>query len=552
MIGEASRSYTWTFAICPNRIGIDLSVIGELQQDIASTPLQQQGLLYGTSRPGTTEIHGRDPLPVFGREEFGQARSKNSRQVLGYYVIREGSAFVLSDAEIGMARECFRNPASVVLLIERRTDGPAQGTFFFWRGDAFVYNLPVPFPIDAALLAGGWDVRALARETALAGQRNFAYPGVRKRRGRSGLIAAAAVAIGVLLGGWWAYRAPDRAAATDTISLAPAPAAAALPAQKRGDLEISWDPLGPAISTATAGVLQIDDGGIRRQIPLTLSELRFGSVVYSPATDRLRVALSVRQLDGSTFEADVYSRSATAAPADSLPKPESIARSHEPVLPPPEKPSLRPDPSAAPPPSVRPAVVQAQHVSLKRFSLESALAPVPRPPVVFDPHDLPPAATPPLTVTPKLPAVLAASVLPAPVLTAPVLPAPPRSPLRSGRIIWTGTLPRRGVVELDGKTVSVGSLAGTLPGAPVSLMVYPAEFSDHGLVVYITDASRHNKTEPPSAGNGWNRITYEWDPERVRQLTVLEAPNASNKFNRLALRSDARRCTMILIDWATK
>ena len=405
VIGEASRSYTWTFAICPNRIGIDLSVIGELQQDVASTSLQQQGLLYGTARPGTTEIHGRDPLPVFGREEFGQARANSSRQVLGYYLIREGGAFVLSDAEIGLAKECFRNPASVVLLIERRTGGPAQGTFFFWRGDAFVYNLPVPFPIDAALLADGWDVRALARETALASQRNFAYPGVSKRRGRSGLIAAAAVAIGVLLGGWWAYREPNRAAANDTISPASAPAAAALPAQKRGDLEIFWDPLGPAISTATAGVLLIDDGGIRRQIPLTLSELRFGSVEYSPATDRLRVALAVRQLDGSTFEADAYSRSATAAPAYSLPKPESIARSHEPAPPPPEKPAVTPDPSAAQPPSAMPAVVQAQPASLKRFSLESVAAAVPRPPVVFD---SPPAATPPLTVTPKLPAALAA------------------------------------------------------------------------------------------------------------------------------------------------
>jgi hypothetical protein len=70
--------------------------------------------------------------------------------------------------------------------------------------------------------------------------------------------------------------------------------------------------------------------------------------------------------------------------------------------------------------------------------------------------------------------------------------------------------------------------------------------------VYTTDSKLDKHVEAPSARNGWNRITYIWDPERVRQIAVLEQPNASNRFSHLALRSDARRCSMLVIDWAAR
>jgi hypothetical protein len=119
-------------------------------------------------------------------------------------------------------------------------------------------------------------------------------------------------------------------------------------------------------------------------------------------------------------------------------------------------------------------------------------------------------------------------------------------------MIWTGTLLRRGIVELDGRSASIGSISGALPGVPVSVNVTPAEFGEDGLMVYTTDASRHNRVEPPSAGNGWNKVTYVWAPERVREIAVLESPNPSNNFNRLAVRSDGRRCSMLLIDWSLR
>jgi hypothetical protein len=552
---EVVRSYTWTFAICPRLITIELPVIRSLQEDVEGSLLPQQGLLYGDARPGETEIDGRDPLPFFGTAEFARARTSATRPVVGFYLIREGSTFVLSDSEVALVKELFREPGSVVLVIERRDDEPAQGTFFFWRGTAFVYNLPVPFPIDAALLAETREVRAMAERAAMPAMRGFAYPVPEKRRSRAGMVAAAAVAGGVLLGAVLAYRQPNRAAASATL---PDFDSAALPGAQPGNLEISWDPLAPAVVAATSAVLHISDGGMHRQIPLDLTELRSGSVVYSPATRRVRVELAARQLDGSTVSAIAATRPAPDTPARVANGNIASAERSTPAPAAPFNKPLVPDKPAVPEATANPALsdkadrIEEKRIPVKQFSIESVrLSTAPAPVTLDPPHDLPAEVQPPPMVAAKLPAALTTPTLPAPPApSAP--PAASRPVVRAGRVIWTGTLSRRGVVELDGHTVSIGSLSGALPGRPVNLTVLPAEFGDHEVVVYTTDASRHNKTEPPSAANGWNRISYQWDPERVKQLTILEAPNASNRFTRLALRSDSRRCNMILIDWVTQ
>jgi hypothetical protein len=191
---------------------------------------------------------------------------------------------------------------------------------------------------------------------------------------------------------------------------------------------------------------------------------------------------------------------------------------------------------------------------LKRFVWTTAerSAPTPAPDV---PH--PPPVVNPAALTAELPG--GALGIPTPAAPPPPKPAPapaPTAPARTvphaGRLIWTGTLLRRGVVELDGRSATVGSLSGALPGVPVAVSVTPAEFGEDGLMAYTTDAARHNRVEPPSAGNGWNKVTYVWAPERVREIAVLESPNPGNNFSRLAVRSDARRCSMLLIDWSLR
>jgi hypothetical protein len=155
---------------------------------------------------------------------------------------------------------------------------------------------------------------------------------------------------------------------------------------------------------------------------------------------------------------------------------------------------------------------------------------------------------------PSPPAVHATAVSPAPPLAvAPPAPPPVYSGPRSGRLIWTGALGRRGVVEIDGSRASVGTLSGSLPGGvPLTVRAWPAEFGSNGIVVFTSDAARHNRREPPNTGNGWNQTTFEWDPQRVVQLALVETPSAANDFRRLVLRYNGRKCPVIFIEWTVR
>jgi hypothetical protein len=134
--------------------------------------------------------------------------------------------------------------------------------------------------------------------------------------------------------------------------------------------------------------------------------------------------------------------------------------------------------------------------------------------------------------------------LPVPVPRPPVYSGP-----RSGRIIWTGSMGRRGVVEIEGSHASIGSVRGALPAVPVTIQVSPAEFSPGKLVILSDDESSNNRRENPSAANGWNATVFQWEPERAEKLVILESPNPSNEFKRLVIRNDARACSVIVVDW---
>lgn len=77
----------------------------------------------------------------------------------------------------------------------------------------------------------------------------------------------------------------------------------------------------------------------------------------------------------------------------------------------------------------------------------------------------------------------------------------------SGTILWSGTLEKNGTVEIDGKTASVGSLQGSLPGVPVMIAIAAKEFA------------------------------------------VAVAPSPANNWTRLVIRSKKRRHAVIQIQW---
>jgi len=272
-------------------------------------------------------------------------------------------------------------------------------------------------------------------------------------------------------------------------------------------------------------------------MPLTTEQLRVGSLTYAQQSDVVDVSMKLQ----TGMEEAVHLVSPPGRRTRPLPVVTPQPVSTQPELAQQSEPSERKNE----PDTVREPVPEPvqERKALKAFVLTGETRPAAHAPALPDP---PPA----VGSVVRLPLLASAPKVPLPMI-APAHLTAPRKP-KSGRLIWTGSLSRHGVVEFEGSTVTVGSVLGALPGVPAKISVYPAEFKDEGLVVYMTDASRHNRTETPGPLTGWNRLFFVWDPERGKQITNLEAPNASNQFARLALRNDRRSCSVIVVDWSAE
>jgi hypothetical protein len=137
---------------------------------------------------------------------------------------------------------------------------------------------------------------------------------------------------------------------------------------------------------------------------------------------------------------------------------------------------------------------------------------------------------------------------PAPAVVSPPTRQKPATKPASGRAIWTGRLPKGGMLLIEGRRPSAGAMSGPFPQRPARVQVYSADLGDSGIVVY-TNGSRPNAVEAPSPGNGWNLTTYSFDPRRSRGVTVVESPGPQNDWKRLLIRSDDRTISMLVIDW---
>ena len=318
---------------------------------------------------------------------------------------------------------------------------------------------------------------------------------------------------------------------------------------KPGQMRIEWKRSRPVMA-ARAAVLEIRDGPRVLVYPLNADRLRNSSLTYLQQTARVTVRMRLSTGERSEPLEETISIAGPAMPAPPG-NPAELAQA-PPVIPEAvpveEKPILVADvtPSPAQPKPVA-EVLPPVVTETPDASRAAAHRPLQLPPSVARP------AAPPVDSLPAPPSVVS-SLAPAPILNALNLPAPKPTigmQPRSGRLIWTGSLERRGVVEIEGNRSTVGSLSGELPGVKVSFHVAPAEFVAGGLVVYTSDRAADQRNEPAAKTNGWNATRFQWDAERARQLVVLEAPNPSNEFKRLALRSDARNCSVIIVDWST-
>jgi hypothetical protein len=341
-----------SFPGCPLPVSIALSLV-ERFQDIIAAPGDHQGILYGEVNPAETIVLAGQEVGAFDSKEICIAMSRASHPVVGCYRIREGNSLALTTAEIELVSALFANAGCVVLLIERRP-GRAAANFFFLSDGSFL-NIPLlEFPVDAARLRrrthqlknleevpppaspappdrmpqasqqdGLWqDAQAgfglgalgLPKQTTPPGQKNAALPaakpeavasaapqGIREegkpvpRRGNRFSILAILVCLGLLALSAVLYvnRLPKPAASEVTVTRTQTSAATALRAERQGeDLKIIWDLNSAGVAGATAGVLDIDDGGTKKQIPMTADQVRFGNVLYTPVSAQVSVQLT--------------------------------------------------------------------------------------------------------------------------------------------------------------------------------------------------------------------------------------------------------------------
>lgn len=342
-----------SFPGCPLPVSIALSLV-ESFQEIVSGPGDHQGILYGEANPAETIVLAGQEVVAFDSKEICIAMSRASRPVVGCYRIREGNSLALTTDEIELASTLFANAGSVVLLIERRP-GRAAANFFFLSEGAFL-NIPLlEFPVDAARLRrrthqlknleqvppqtspapqdriqqgsqqdGLWQdaqvgfglgAVGLPKQTTQPGQPAAASPAAKPvaaasavrqeiregekpapRRVNSFSILAILVCLALLglSAVLYVNRLPKPVASDVTIARTPTGAATALRAERQGeDLKIIWDLNAAGVAGATGGVLDIDDGGAKKQIPMTADQVRFGNVLYTPVSAQVSVQLTL-------------------------------------------------------------------------------------------------------------------------------------------------------------------------------------------------------------------------------------------------------------------
>jgi proteasome lid subunit RPN8/RPN11 len=328
-----------------------------------------------------------------------------------------------------------------------------------------------------------------------------------------------------------------------------APVRLQLSAAAGEQLNIAWDGDSQTVKAARGGSVTITDSGHQDlTIPLDRESLKRGNVTYVRKTGDVIVRIRIPRENGPALE--------------------EIARFIGPEPLPKASPSEKEEYAASELLRMR-AELERAKTELSRIQPESQRTrqvPVPAEnqraaapqPVAHPAVTLGKAATPPpqITVADAAPQ-LQLNKPSLPVVSLPVAPAPAPPPVQnkpvvkpaSGRAIWTGRLSKGGLLLLDGRRPSAGSLSGRFPQQPARMKVHPADLEQSGIVIYTAAMPAH-AVEPPSAANGWNLTTYSADPKRSRAITVVESPGQQNGWKpRLLIRAEDKTVSMLVIDW---
>jgi protein TonB len=237
--------------------------------------------------------------------------------ILGFYRSCAPGQATLNEHDLAILGSNPTKSEQIFLIIEPGAGKPCSGILFMARDGAEVWRWNA-VPFNRKELARRRHAQYPAHsnsqhpsiqlpETVVAEeleprQRPERGPAASLLRWILGFLAGVAlVAVGLLsLRGGRLLQPLSNAFATGTES------GLELRVQRSGnDLQLSWNRNAPILLKATAGRLSIADGSIHKNLDLDLSELRSGSILYSPITDNAVLRLDVLGAGSATTSESV-------------------------------------------------------------------------------------------------------------------------------------------------------------------------------------------------------------------------------------------------------
>ena len=555
------------------------------------------GVLFGVGNSDSIEILAHKPLtceyafgPSFTLSENDKRALENllasapadpeltGMQAVGWYHSHTRSEISLSEKDLQLYQRYFPEIWQVALVLRPYRFDPVRAGFFFRERDGSVHAGPTrrefiihpprrkpsarveadDEPVDSKIREAPVALAPLAPQPVLEQASASPEPEPKasepEERGRTA---------GAFDKVRWIWRAASIALVSLSVlywiaNLRPASRLSLRAMDMGGQLRIEWSSDARAARNSVSAVLEIEDGSLKVRNELSKDQIRSGSVTYMRNTGNVLVRMVVRGPDqaittetarflgspmqvgktpaADTTEPPIEERvairqevvSSPSRPAEQAPSKEQLDSQLPPIKEEvhsqPETPQLTSD---VPAKSARRLVVPETRNVVRSRGVDVV------------PPDLPAVAS---NIAPALPELL-------PRLPVPELPKPVYQGPLEGKIIWAGKLARHGTIQIQGSHASQGYITGRLPGVPVRVQVFPAEFTAGGLRIFTTDSKTTGYTEAPGAQNGWNRATYVWSPSQADRLRVMEAPSPQNAWNRVMLRAERGEQSIIVLRW---
>lgn len=244
-----------------------------------------QGPLYSLS--------ARDTANLAATLQRYKSERTPGLSVVGYYRSHNRDHLFLSPADLTLIKAHFPQPENVFLLIKTLPNGACTAGFFFWKGgriqseftDSEAPLIPIRSRPPVAVTSGNAPVSPPADPSL----KRTGHPHRRILWRVMLLIAAGLAAVAAF--GYLGMRAWN--------GLSKPPAAMSslgLDAVQQSDgLAVTWNPASPGVAAADRAVLVIQDGADEQQEALEPAQLRSGSVLYRPVSNRLRLRLDLYQ-----------------------------------------------------------------------------------------------------------------------------------------------------------------------------------------------------------------------------------------------------------------